>query len=166
MVKSFRLLAVAMGVVSLLCAVVASAQSSGVIALTTADLKWVDPVLPGSNVPVLEKGAKMAVLQGVPGGTGGPVVIRLKMPANFRIAPHWHSTDEAVTVISGTLWVGMGDTFSQDKSMAFPTASFGFIPAGHHHFAWTNEETMIDVHTQNPFDIIYVNSEDDPRTRT
>jgi hypothetical protein len=38
------------------------------------------------------------------------------MPAGYKIPPHWHPTDENVTVLSGTLGAGMGDKF--DKSSA------------------------------------------------
>ena len=134
------------------------------VTLTESELKWVDVVLPGSDIPVLEKGAKVAVLQGVPGGSG-PVVLRIKMPPNFTIAPHWHSSDEVVTVLLGTIYAGMGDIVDKEKSLAFPTGGFVVMPAKHHHFAWTKDETIIEIHAQNPFDIFYVNSADDPRKR-
>ena len=127
-------------------------------------LQWGDPVLPGSPIPAFERGAKVAVLQGVP-GQAGPVVVRLKFPANYVIAPHWHSTDEVITVLTGTLHAGMGDKLERDKSLAFPTGAFVVMPAMHHHFAWTQEETMVEIHANNPFDIVYVNPADDPRRR-
>jgi hypothetical protein len=43
--------------------------------------------------PVLPKGAMMAVLAGDPAASG-PVVLRLKMPAGYKIPAHWHPTDE------------------------------------------------------------------------
>jgi quercetin dioxygenase-like cupin family protein len=61
-----------------------------------AEIKWGDPP------PVFEKGAKFAVIAGDP-GKPGIYVVRLKMPAGYKIAPHWHPTDEHVTVVSGTL---------------------------------------------------------------
>jgi len=39
------------------------------------------------------------------------------------------------------------------------------MPAKHHHFAWTDEETIVEIHANNPFDIVYVNPADDPRRR-
>ena len=134
------------------------------VMLQPDDLKWGDPILPGSPLPAFEKGAKVAVLQGMP-GKSGPVVVRLKFPANFTIAPHWHSTDEIITVLSGTLHAGMGDTLDREKSLAFPTGAFVAMPAKHHHFAWTQEETVVEIHANNPFDIVYVNPADDPRKR-
>jgi mannose-6-phosphate isomerase-like protein (cupin superfamily) len=127
-------------------------------------LQWGDPILPGSPIPAFEKGAKVAVLQGVP-GQGGPVVVRLRFPANYAIAAHWHSTDEIIIVLEGTLHAGMGDALDREKSLAFPTGAFVVMPAKHHHFAWTQEETIVEIHANNPFDIVYVNPADDPRRR-
>jgi hypothetical protein len=66
--------------------------------------------------PVVPKGAEAAVLDGNPFASSGSYTLRLKMPAGYKIPPHWHPTDENVTVLSGTLGAGMGDKF--DKSSA------------------------------------------------
>ena len=141
-----------------------SAADTTMVLLQPDALQWGDPILPGSPIPAFESGAKVAVLQGMP-GQPGLVVVRLKFPANFLIAPHWHSTDEVITVLEGTLYAGMGDKLERDKSLAFPTGAFVVMPAKHHHFAWTREETVVEIHANDPFDIVYVNSADDPRRR-
>jgi anti-sigma factor ChrR (cupin superfamily) len=41
----------------------------------------------------------------------GDFTIRLKMPDGYKVAPHTHPNRENVTVLSGTLKVGMGDQF-------------------------------------------------------
>jgi anti-sigma factor ChrR (cupin superfamily) len=68
----------------------------------------------GPAPPNLPKGALIAVLYGDP-GKPGPVVMRLKAPAGAKIAPHWHSTTENLTVISGELFLGDGDTMDMKK---------------------------------------------------
>src|SRR3954471_21026220 len=65
-------------------------------------LKW------GPAPAVFPAGAKMAVLQGDP-SKSELFTVRLDMPDGYAIAPHWHPTDEHVTVISGKFLVGMGD---------------------------------------------------------
>lgn len=88
----------------------------------------------GAPPPVLAKGAKFAVLQGDP-GQRGPYVVRLSVPAGYRVLPHWHSQAENVTVISGSVMVGMGDKWDA-KALKTPQAgSFGSIPAKTKHFA-------------------------------
>ena len=57
----------------------------------------------------LPKGSQLAVLAGDP-GKYGPFALRVKIPANTMIAPHRHATDENLTVISGDLYHGMGET--------------------------------------------------------
>ena len=123
-----------------------------------------DKVQWSSAPPALPAGAQISVLEGNP-AEKGPVTLRLKFPANFVIAPHWHTTDEIITVLAGTLHAGMGDQLDREKSLAFPTGAFVVMPAKHHHFAWTQEETIVEIHANNPFDIVYVNPADDPRKR-
>src|SRR5947209_899771 len=103
--KTVRLL---LTILALLCAMLVAAQdkppASSHVMVEGGQVTW------GPAPPVLNKGAELAVLSGNP-GAAGPFVIRLKMPAGYKIAPHWHPTDEHVTVVSGTFSLGMGDTF-------------------------------------------------------
>ena len=87
------------------------------------------------------------------------------MPDGYKVPPHWHPTDENVTVIQGTLMVGKGESFSADHSKALTAGSFARMPRGMRHFAWAKGETIIQVHGVGPFDIIYVNAADDPRKK-
>jgi hypothetical protein len=122
------------------------------------DVKW------GPAPPALPAGAKFAVLFGDP-GKAAPYVIRAKLPAGYKVPPHWHPTDENVTVIQGTLMVGKGEKFSADASHALPAGSFARMPKEMRHFAWTKGETIIQVHGVGPFAINYVNADDDPRKK-
>src|SRR5881409_528340 len=80
----------------------ADAAPTGATMITPDQLKW------GEAPPSLPKGAKLAVLHGDP-GKEGTFVLRLKMPANYKIAPHTHPTGYTVTVLSGTPSVGLGE---------------------------------------------------------
>ena len=53
------------------------------------------------------EGAQIAVLYGDP-GKAGPFVFRLKFPAGYKVAAHMHPNDYDVTVLSGTMYLGMG----------------------------------------------------------
>lgn len=92
-------------------------------ALAPSDMKW------GEAPPVFRKGAKMSVLYGDPAKDGALYVVLLRVPANYRIAPHWHPRDENVTVLSGSMGVGMGDTFDATVK-ALPAGTFYSMPAG------------------------------------
>src|SRR6185437_15200740 len=91
-------------------------------------IKW------GPAPAVFPTGMRMAVLQGDP-SQAGMFTVRLEFPAGMRIAPHFHPTDELVTVISGTFLVGMGDTIQAAKALVLPTGSFIVAPANGHHYA-------------------------------
>src|SRR5207247_3052841 len=65
--------------------------------------------------PSLPAGAKMAVLEGDP-TKDGPFVMRLQTPANYHIPPHTHPKTERVTVISGTMFLAMGDNLHRSSA--------------------------------------------------
>jgi len=122
------------------------------------DVKW------GPAPPSLPAGAKFAALSGDP-SKAGPYVIRAKLPDGYKVPPHWHPTDENVTVIKGTLMIGKGDKFNADASEALPAGSFMRMPKEMRHFAWAKGETIIQVHGIGPFEVHYVNAADDPRKK-
>jgi len=120
------------------------------------NVKWVEPAaLPG---------AKLAVLAGDP-AKPGLSTYRIWFPANFQIPAHFHPATENVTVVSGTIYVGMGDKIDMTKGMGYPVGSFAVVPANHRHYAWTKEETVVQIHLEGPTAITFVNPADDPRKK-
>src|SRR5688572_14589269 len=105
----------------------ASAQHGGHHRIVTpSDLKW-------SDVGSLPPGAKVAVIEGDP-GKAGLVTIRIKLPPNYRIAPHYHGTVERSTILSGTLNIGMGEKFDQNKTAAMAPGTVLLMPPKIPHF--------------------------------
>jgi quercetin dioxygenase-like cupin family protein len=127
--------------------------------INVKDTKW------GDAPPTLPKGAKLAVLAGDP---GKPVsfTMRLMMPANYNIPPHWHSQDENLTVVSGALYLGMGDKTEKPKARALTAGGFHFLPGKAHHYAFTKAATVVQIHGTGPFDINYLDPADDPLKKT
>lgn len=107
-------------------------------------------------------GAKMAVLEGDP-MKQGPFVIRFQFPEGYHIPPHTHSKTERVTVISGTLFLAMGENLDRSAAKRLTAGTYGFWPAGMKHTAWSGGETVIQLHGIGPWQINYVNPADDPR---
>lgn len=99
------------------------------------DLQWTD-------VASLPPGGKLAVIEG-PMNEAVPFTFRLKLPANYKIAPHWHPAIEHVTVISGTFNMGTGDKLDTSKTRALPAGAVAIMQPKTHHFAWTKKETVI-----------------------
>lgn len=113
--------------------------------------------------PGLPKGAQMAVLEGDPSAAGKYFTVRVKLPAHYRIAPHSHSTDEHITVLSGELGMGMGERFDAAKAEKLAPGGYFTLPAGAVHYAVAEKETVLQLQAMGPFDIKYVNPADDPR---
>jgi quercetin dioxygenase-like cupin family protein len=155
--ESFRTRAILASLGCLLAVAAARAQSAEVTA-TPMELKW------GPAPPVFEKGAQMAVVSGDP-GKAAPFVVRLKVPAGYKINPHFHPTDENLTVISGTFAVAMGDKFEAAGMKAMPAGSFALMPAQMHHYAMAKTAAVVQVHAVGPFALTYVNAADDPSKR-
>jgi len=121
-----------------------------------------DTIAWGPPPPFVAPGAQFAVLEGDPTASTGDYTIRLKMPDGYRIAPHWHPQRENVTVISGTLKVGMGDTFDADKMAAFPAGSFAYLDPDMHHYVMASGEVVVQIHGKPPVLFNYINPQDDP----
>jgi len=117
----------------------------------------------GPAPPVFPAGAKMAVLQGDP-SQAGMFTVRLDLPAGYRVAPHYHPTDEYLTVISGTFLVGMGDSLDVGRATVMPAGGFGTVAANMHHYAITRGRTVVQVQAMGPFVLTYVRPQDNPQT--
>ncbi len=116
----------------------------------------------GPAPAVFPAGVRMAVLQGDP-SQPGYFTVRLELPAGTRIYPHFHPTDEYLTVISGTFLVGMGDSLNVAKSSVMPAGAFGTVGANMHHYAIARGKTVVQVSAMGPFVLTYVNPQDQPR---
>lgn len=122
------------------------------------DVQWA----PAPNS--IPKGAEAALLYGDP-GKDELFILRLKFPAGYTVSPHTHPKPEIVTVLSGTLHLGMGETADRSKTQAVPAGSFFALPPGTPHFAFTDEETVLQLSSSGPWALNYINPEDDPRNQ-
>jgi quercetin dioxygenase-like cupin family protein len=120
-------------------------------------LKW---SAPAAYAP----GAQIAVVRGDP-SKDGVYVVRLKVPAGFRIAPHTHPNDENVTVLSGSFNIGTGDKHDPSKGLSVKAGGYSFVAKGMAHYAWFTEETVLQLHGVGPQGVTYVDPADDPRKK-
>lgn len=121
-----------------------------------ADIEW-QPAPPS-----LEPGAEGAVLWGDP-SQPTPFALRIRLPANYRIAPHHHSVSERLTVISGTLCFATGTEATRSDSTCIGPGTFRLMPAGMVHTDWTTGPVEYQVDAVGPFDLTYVDPRDTPR---
>jgi uncharacterized RmlC-like cupin family protein len=95
-------------------------------------------------------------------GKAGPYVIRVKIPTGYQLPAHWHSTAENLTVLSGAVNVGMGARLDEKTSTKLEMGGFAYLPSKMNHFLWASVPTIFQIHAEGPFDIVYVNPNDDP----
>jgi quercetin dioxygenase-like cupin family protein len=108
-----------------------------------------DQIAWGPTPPGLTPGAQSAVLFGDP-GKEGPFVVRVKAPAGYLVPPHRHSKEEMVTVLSGKTGMAMGETVEKDTSKALSPGGFVYMPGGMVHYAWNEEESVIQISGNGP----------------
>ncbi|RAI57970.1 cupin domain-containing protein [Roseicella frigidaeris] len=110
----------------------------------------------------LPKGTQIAVLAGDP-GKPGPFVLRVKFPPNTTVAPHRHATAENLTILTGDVYHGMGETLDRQHGERLAPGGFVFLPGMMPHSVWTTSaEAIVQVTGTGPFGLLYVNPADDP----
>lgn len=125
----------------------AFAATMGSPAIYTPDnLHWVAGTGP-------TKGTWAAVLIGDPTKAMNSV-IRVKMPDGYTNQPHYHSHPEYITVISGSVLFGTGDSINKANAKELPAGSFVMVPPGVHHWSIANGETIVQVSGMGPLNNI------------
>ncbi|MEI6947149.1 cupin domain-containing protein [Paraflavisolibacter sp. H34] len=114
--------------------------------------------------PSLPPGVQVAVIEGDL-AKAGPFTARLMVPANYRIAPHYHPAIEHVTVLEGTFYMGAGKEFKEGTATELKTGDFSVMPTGFVHYAFSRDKAMIQLHGIGPWGITYINEADDPRKK-
>lgn len=81
----------------------------------------------GENAPMI------AIIAGDPEQEGF-YLLRAKFAPGVMSAPHYHSTDRHVTVISGTWYTGTGREFDRENTVPLGPGSYMMHPAGAIHY--------------------------------
>jgi quercetin dioxygenase-like cupin family protein len=127
--------------------------------ITPQEMQW------GSAPPSVPPGAQATVLYGDP-AKDGLFAFRLKLPSGYHIAPHTHPKPEVVTVISGTVRLGMGEVADRGKAQVLPAGSFFALSPGLAHYLFADEESVVQINSTGPWGISYLNPKDAPRAKT
>lgn len=89
----------------------------------------------------------------------GPYTYRVKFPAGRIVQAHSHPDDRTYTVLSGTWYIGWGETYDPDKLTALQPGSFYTEPAGLPHFVVTPDgEAVVQVTGTGPTAASYVDA--------
>ena len=139
-----------------LVAIVALFAGSAAQTGAKSALQW------GPGPPSLPKGAKLAVVSGNP-SLPGPFAIQLRFPPGYSVPPHSHPTDEHVTVVDGVVSLGMGSVADRRGMKVLGEGRSIVAPANMAHYASTTQGATLLIRANGPFQVTYVNREDDPR---
>ena len=101
----------------------------------------------------LPPGAKITVLYGDP-AKAGPFAVRFQFPSGYEIPIHSHPTDEFITVISGKLRMAFGEKADAAGAQPLVQGAFMSLPAGSWHHLWADAESVVELHSTGPFDVM------------
>lgn len=85
---------------------------------------------------------QLATLYGDP-KKAGVFSERVRIPAGYKILPHWHGETRMAVVVSGTLYYANGDQWDESKFKAYPPGSFLIEPAKISHYAMAKDGEVI-----------------------
>ena len=120
------------------------------------DVRW------GPGPASIPKGAQAVAIYG-DASKEGLFALRLKLPKGYHIPPHTHPKPEVVTILSGILRLGEGASADQNKANPLPAGSFFVMSPGMQHYVYADEETVLQLNSNGPWGLTYVNEKDDPR---
>ena len=103
--------------------------------LLPEDFVWSGP----PNIPEL----KGAWLQGAADSESGLYVLRVQLAEGGLIPPHSHPDERHSTVLSGTLYVGFGEVFDEERVVAIPTGAVYLAPANVPHYVWARDGDVV-----------------------
>ena len=116
-------------------------QPPGALRLTPEELRWGPGRVPGHDIAPLIGASNKP----------GAYVERVRFPAQTTSPPHSHPEDRSYTVLSGTWYVGFGDTLDTAKLKALPPGSFYTEPANvPHYWVTQGEAVVVQISGQGP----------------
>lgn len=112
-------------------------------------LSGLAPDLSPAPTPILPENLKWGGAPGVPELQAawvlgaehqpGAYILRVRLKAGGRIPPHTHPDERNNTVLSGTIYVGFGDSFDESKVVAVPAGAVYVAPANVPHYIWAKD---------------------------
>ena len=85
----------------------------------------------------------------------GPFKYQLKITAGTRVAAHQHSKDVHVKVLSGSMFIIIGEPLEPSRAQRFAAGSGFVVPAHTWHDEWWDEETMLEAEGVGPMETVY-----------
>jgi hypothetical protein len=85
----------------------------------------------------------------------GPFKYQLRIPGGARAAVHRHSKDVHVKVLSGSMFIIIGEPLESSRAQSFAAGSTFVVPAHAWHDEWWEEDTVLEAEGVGPMETIY-----------
>lgn len=108
-------------------------------------------------IPLQPMTGDVQLLYGDPDVEGQPFVMRIRELPGTVVPPHSHPVDEHITVVQGTWYFGLGETFDRDRLEELTPGTYAFAPQGTWMFGYSPEGAIVQVHGVGPFQIRWRN---------
>lgn len=112
----------------------ALAQQAALKPILPDQFQWTTP----PNIPAIRSAWILGSEQ-----QAGSYAMRVVLAGNGRIPPHTHPDTRYSTVLSGTLYVGLGAKFDTAALVAVPAGGVYVAPAGVAHFLWAKDGEVV-----------------------
>jgi quercetin dioxygenase-like cupin family protein len=119
---------------SLAAFAMALAQDAAIRPILPDQLQWTTP----PNIPAVRTAWILGSEQ-----QAGSYAMRVVLAGNGRIPPHTHPDTRYSTVLTGTLYVGLGTKFDAAALVAVPAGGVYVAPAGVAHYLWAKDGEVI-----------------------
>lgn len=108
----------------------AFADSPTPVPILPEQFQWISPPhIPGAQISWVV-GAEKAP---------APYVFRVQLAKGTKVQPHTHPDERITAVLSGTLYVGFGDSFNEAGLVGVPAGAVYIAPANMPHFIWAKD---------------------------
>ncbi|MCR9192735.1 MAG: cupin domain-containing protein [Gammaproteobacteria bacterium] len=115
-------------------------------------LKW-------KQVPNLPEGISFVILEGKTLKAKGPFTIRQTLPPYTNILPHYHTSAEHLTVLSGVFCTKPGKVFDKKDGYCLPAGSYQVNPPMLAHMGWTGKEgAVVQINGVGPWNRVYIDT--------
>jgi len=87
----------------------------------------------------------------------GPYKYQLKIPAGARLGAHHHSVDVHVKVLSGSMFIIIGEPLEPSRAQHFTTGNTFVVPAHTWHDEWWDQDSVLEAEGVGPMETVYKN---------
>lgn len=131
--------------------------------VTLGSEQWMDmpaSAIVGTPAVPMNGTWKIAILQGDPMTAGRSFTVRFSCTDGAKFAPHFHPATENVTVLKGSLMLGMGSKWDDAAMKELATGSFVSAPAQMRHYVQCKGDGILQVNGVGPLVVNFVQPDD------